>query len=56
VCGVQTKVQQKSGKEVYQWRIMESMGVPEEEIPAFADPVHWLRYFPPRALVHHLWV
>jgi len=30
---------------------MESMGVPLEEIPKFADPLHWLLYFPPLAIV-----
>ena len=30
-----------------QWGIMESIGVPPEEIPKFADPLHWLYYFPP---------
>ena len=42
---------QKSGGAVYQWNIMESMKVPREEIPSFADARHWLSYFPPRALV-----
>lgn len=28
---------------------MESMGVPEDEIAKFADPVHWFHYFPPLA-------
>eukprot|EP00753_Platysulcus_tardus_P001278 PLAT11235.1.p1 GENE.PLAT11235.1~~PLAT11235.1.p1 ORF type:complete len:1131 (+),score=576.76 PLAT11235.1:102-3395(+) len=29
--------------------ILAMMGIPEEEIPSFADPVHWLQYFPPLA-------
>lgn len=33
----------------YQFQIMENSGVPRDEIPRFADPVHWLRYFPPIA-------
>lgn len=33
----------------YQFQIMENSGVPREEIKQFADPVHWLRYFPPIA-------
>ena len=28
---------------------MKSSGVPEDEIPPFADPYHWLDYFPPLA-------
>jgi len=33
-----------------QWEIMESMGVPKEDIAKFADAYHWLEYFPPRAM------
>lgn len=28
---------------------MESMGVPRDEISLFANPLHWLTYFPPLA-------
>lgn len=28
---------------------MESIGVPRDEIKKFADPHHWLKYFPPIA-------
>ena len=28
---------------------MESIGIPEEEIPRFANTDHWLEYFPPLA-------
>eukprot|EP00160_Parvularia_atlantis_P014694 Unigene3808_Nuclearia_a/m.11609 Unigene3808_Nuclearia_a/g.11609 ORF Unigene3808_Nuclearia_a/g.11609 Unigene3808_Nuclearia_a/m.11609 type:complete len:1174 (+) Unigene3808_Nuclearia_a:3-3524(+) len=45
-----SKVAAKSTGEVYQWRIMESMGVPADEIPKFANAEHWLYYFPPRAV------
>ncbi|KAH9856352.1 leucine-tRNA ligase [Lenzites betulinus] len=31
----------------YQFQIMESMGVPREEIKKFADPYFWLQYYPP---------
>ena len=31
----------------YQFQIMESIGVPRSEIKKFADPYHWLAYFPP---------
>jgi len=25
-------------------------GIPEDEIPRFSDPLHWLAYFPPLAM------
>lgn len=31
----------------YQWQIMKSLGLKDEEIKEFADPGHWLKYFPP---------
>ena len=33
-----------------QWDILKMSGIPEEELPQFADPLHWLRYFPPLAM------
>jgi leucyl-tRNA synthetase len=44
------KVQAKGSKEKYQWQIMKEMGVPEEEIPKFADALYWLKYFPPHTM------
>lgn len=35
----------------YQFQIMLSIGVPREEIKKFADPLHWLTYFPPITIV-----
>ena len=35
----------------YQFQIMESIGIPRSEIKKFADPLHWLEYFPPIAKV-----
>ena len=53
-----TKIVAKKGKVVakntglkYQFQIMEQIGVPREEIHKFADPQHWLTYFPPIATV-----
>lgn len=43
------KIAAKSGGLKYQFQILENMGVPREEIHKFADPVYWLRYFPPIA-------
>lgn len=45
------KVAAKSSGKKYQWQIMETMGVPAEEIHKFADATHWLYYFPPHAIV-----
>ncbi|KAI9190829.1 uncharacterized protein BJ171DRAFT_539063 [Polychytrium aggregatum] len=44
------KVNSKSTGLKYQFQIMRSMGVPNEEIHKFADPKHWLYYFPPHAI------
>lgn len=33
---------------------MKSLGIPEEEIPKFADANHWLKYFPPLTMVSPL--
>eukprot|EP00568_Trieres_chinensis_P011970 CAMPEP_0183296168 /NCGR_PEP_ID=MMETSP0160_2-20130417/3842_1 /TAXON_ID=2839 ORGANISM="Odontella Sinensis, Strain Grunow 1884" /NCGR_SAMPLE_ID=MMETSP0160_2 /ASSEMBLY_ACC=CAM_ASM_000250 /LENGTH=1111 /DNA_ID=CAMNT_0025457759 /DNA_START=149 /DNA_END=3484 /DNA_ORIENTATION=+ len=50
--GGKTKLVQKSGTGIVrQWKILAKM-VPEEEIPAFADPLHWLGYFPPIGVDH----
>jgi leucyl-tRNA synthetase len=32
-----------------QWSVLESMGIPAEEIPKFRDAGYWLDYFPPIA-------
>ena len=45
------KVTAKSTGLKYQFQIMESMGVPRNEIHKFADAKHWLYYFPPFAQV-----
>mmetsp|Transcript_26852 Transcript_26852/g.57098 ORF Transcript_26852/g.57098 Transcript_26852/m.57098 type:complete len:1117 (-) Transcript_26852:148-3498(-) len=50
--GGKTKLVQKTGTGIVrQWNILKRM-VPEEEIPQFADPVHWLMYFPPIGVEH----
>jgi len=46
---MKSKVAAKTGGLKYQFQIMESMGLPREQIAAFADPVHWLYFFPPLA-------
>ena len=37
----------KTGSAKYQWQIMQSLGLKDEEISKFADADHWLQYFPP---------
>ena len=45
------KVAAKATGLQYQFQIMESMGVPREEIKKFADPYFWLKYYPPICIV-----
>lgn len=47
---LQSKAVAKTGGGKYQWEIMRSLGIPESEIPKFADAYHWLEYFPPRCI------
>lgn len=41
------KAASKVVKMKYQFQIMRAIGIPIEEIHLFADPQHWLQYFPP---------
>ncbi|KAF2090274.1 leucyl-tRNA synthetase [Saccharata proteae CBS 121410] len=41
------KAAAKAVKTKYQFQIMLALGIPLEEIHNFADPQHWLQYFPP---------
>jgi leucyl-tRNA synthetase len=43
-----SKVAAKTGGAKYQWNILKSLGVADEEIPKFADTSYWLEYFPPK--------
>ncbi|RSH93027.1 cytosolic leucyl tRNA synthetase [Saitozyma podzolica] len=43
------KLNAKSTGLTYQFQILELIGVPREEIKRFADPHHWLHFFPPIA-------
>ncbi|XP_048776266.2 leucine--tRNA ligase, cytoplasmic-like [Ostrea edulis] len=45
--GKKTKLKAKTGGMKYQWQIMKSLGLKDEEIREFADSTHWLKYFPP---------
>eukprot|EP01059_Diplonema_ambulator_P019265 TRINITY_DN3224_c0_g1_i1.p1 TRINITY_DN3224_c0_g1~~TRINITY_DN3224_c0_g1_i1.p1 ORF type:complete len:1186 (+),score=512.68 TRINITY_DN3224_c0_g1_i1:54-3560(+) len=42
------KIAAKSGDALHQWDIMMGMGISEEEITEFVDPMKWLTYFPPQ--------
>ncbi|KAL4854122.1 Leucine--tRNA ligase [Chlorella vulgaris] len=45
-----SKAAAKKGVGNTQWDILLMSGIPAEQIPKFADPAHWLRYFPPLAM------
>lgn len=45
-----SKVASKAGKELYQFQIMQSAGVPKDQIAEFANTDRWLDYFPSRCL------
>ena len=42
-----SKAAAKNVKKKYQFQIMQSLGIPRQEIHRFADPQHWLEFFPP---------
>ena len=46
----QSKLKAKTGEVKYQWQIMASLGMTDDEIKEFADPLHWLKYFPPHCV------
>lgn len=48
--GKKSKAVAKTGAGKYQWQIMQSLGVQDEEIKKFADSDYWLEYFPPLAI------
>lgn len=48
--GKKSKAVAKTGAAKYQWQIMQSLGVQDEEIKLFADEHYWLDYFPPLAV------
>lgn len=45
-----SKAVAKGGSSKYQWQIMQSLGLQDEEIKKFADSDYWLEYFPPLAI------
>ncbi|XP_066198086.1 leucine--tRNA ligase, cytoplasmic [Saccopteryx leptura] len=48
--GKKSKAAAKAGSSKYQWSIMKSLGLADEEIVKFAEAEHWLDYFPPMAI------
>lgn len=42
-----SKAAAKQGRGKYQFEIMLQLGLTKEEVAAFAEPQHWLEYFPP---------
>ncbi|XP_056634645.1 leucine--tRNA ligase, cytoplasmic [Diorhabda sublineata] len=45
-----SKAVAKTGPAKYQWQIMQSIGIKDEDIPKFADALYWCEYFPPKAV------
>ncbi|XP_018328827.1 leucine--tRNA ligase, cytoplasmic [Agrilus planipennis] len=45
--GKKSKAMAKAGTAKYQWQIMQSLGLNDQEIAKFADENYWLDYFPP---------
>ncbi|XP_046624335.1 leucine--tRNA ligase, cytoplasmic [Neodiprion virginianus] len=48
--GKKSKAVAKAGGAKYQWQIMQSLGLNDEEIQKFSDANYWLDYFPPLAV------
>lgn len=48
--GKKSKAAAKAASSKYQWGIMESLGMSDEEIVKFSEAEHWLDYFPPLAI------
>ncbi|TDH05220.1 hypothetical protein EPR50_G00139610 [Perca flavescens] len=48
--GKKSKAMAKSGSATFQWDIMRSLGLNDQEISKFANAEHWLEYFPPLAV------
>uniref|UniRef100_A0A8D0NCQ6 Leucine--tRNA ligase, cytoplasmic n=1 Tax=Sus scrofa TaxID=9823 RepID=A0A8D0NCQ6_PIG len=48
--GKKSKASAKTGSSKYQWDIMKSLGLSDEEIVKFSEAEHWLEYFPPLAI------
>lgn len=47
-----SKAAAKTGPAKYQWEIMQSLDIEDDEISKFQDPQYWLDFFPPLAKKH----
>jgi len=45
--GKKSKAAAKPSRQAYQWVILKSVGISDNEIAKFQDPYKWLTYFPP---------
>ncbi|KAK9293208.1 hypothetical protein L1049_021197 [Liquidambar formosana] len=48
--GKKSKATSKSSGQKFQWEIMRSYGLSDEDISKFQDPYNWLTFFPPLAV------
>nr|XP_033323492.1 leucine--tRNA ligase, cytoplasmic [Megalopta genalis] len=48
--GTKSKAVAKTASVKYQWQIMQTLGLEDEDIKKFADSAYWLDYFPPLAV------
>lgn len=48
--GTKSKAIAKTATAKYQWQIMQTLGLKDEDIKQFADATYWLDYFPPLAV------
>ncbi|CAI9100064.1 OLC1v1036986C1 [Oldenlandia corymbosa var. corymbosa] len=48
--GKKSKAVAKTGRNKFQWEIMQSYHLTDEKIAKFRDPNHWLEFFPPKAV------
>ncbi|XP_045480159.1 leucine--tRNA ligase, cytoplasmic isoform X1 [Harmonia axyridis] len=48
--GKKSKAVAKAGSSKFQWNIMKSLGLKDEEIVKFSDADYWIQYFPPLAV------
>lgn len=48
--GKKSKAVAKAGSAKFQWQIMQSLGLEDQDIKKFADATYWLDYFPPLAV------
>lgn len=46
----QSKAVAKAGSSKFQWNIMKSLGLKDEEIVKFSNADYWIQYFPPLAV------